>query len=109
MVACLVLPGPTACGSSTDAIAVDREEYVAVYVDLLRISGEAEDSAEAARLRGEVLARAGRTPDDLSAFVDRHADDPDYLADVWAEIERRLREDTAGVDSPVKVRPDSSQ
>lgn len=97
----------TGCGSSTDAATVDREEYIELYVELLRVSAAAEDSAEAARLRGQVLTRAGRTPEDLSAFVGRHADDPDYLADVWSEIERRLREDTVDVRPDATVSPDS--
>lgn len=91
----LVLTALSVACASEEADTVDRDEYVDLYVELLRVSAEADDSTEAVHRRAEVLERHGRTLEELTAFAERHAADPDYMAEVWLTIERRLRADTA--------------
>ncbi len=81
---------------------ISRSEYVEAYVAILRSREAAPDSAAAADSTRATLRRLELTIQDLQAFAERHTDDPGYLANVWAEIEDRLRNpespDTAGAE-----------
>ncbi|MGD2216384.1 MAG: hypothetical protein PVJ64_06495 [Gemmatimonadales bacterium] len=79
---------------------ISRQEYVETYVEILLAAELAEDSVAATEAAREILARRGLTEDDLLEFGRRHTDDPGYLAEVWTEIEERIRE---------PERPDSTE
>lgn len=81
-----------ACRASTDEASLDREHYIAIYVEILRAQAGAPDSVAAVDSATKVLARHGVTEDDLGEFARRHADDPGFLASAWGEIATRLRE-----------------
>ncbi|UCC74389.1 MAG: hypothetical protein JSV86_07480, partial [Gemmatimonadota bacterium] len=70
---------------------IDRQEYVDTYVEILLAAEIAEDSVAATESARAILARRGLTEDDLLEFGRRHMDDPEYLAEVWTEIEERIR------------------
>ncbi len=98
-----------ACGGAEEP-TLSEDEYVDAYVELLRAIDEEPDEAAASARAAEILARRGITEEDLAAFVERHRDDPKYLAEVWRRIEMRLRNpepaDTAQTDTArAKSRP----
>lgn len=85
-------------GEPRHETGIGRQEYVDTYVEILLAAELAEDSIEATESARAILARRGLTEDDLLEFGHRHADDPEYLAEVWSEIEERIRY-PEGVDS----------
>ncbi len=91
--------GLLACQQPSDPPGIDRDQYIELYVEILRAAGEAPDTAAAAQRADSILRLDGLTRDDLAVFADRHAEDPRYLADVWTEIERRLRAPQTEPDS----------
>ncbi len=82
-----------ACGGGPAADAIDRETFIAAYVDL-RVAALETDSARLADGdRAEVLSRHGVTADDLTFFAEAHATDLEFMRDVWNEIELLLDRD----------------
>ncbi len=83
-----------ACGpSGTDAPpAIDREVFIATYVDLRLAALDAPDFLVPPEEREEILRRHGVTQDDLLRFADVHGRDIEYMNDLWAEIEVRIEE-----------------
>lgn len=86
-------PGKPPAGAGRD---VSREEFIETYVALLRAEAQAADSAEARQRRAWVLERRNLTAADLERFAERHADDPAAMAEIWKEIETRIRALQAG-------------
>ena len=78
-------------GEPQHETAISRQEYVDTYVEILLAAELAEDSIAATESARAILARRGLTEDDLLEFGRRHTDDPEYLAEVWSEIEERIR------------------
>lgn len=87
-----------ACDSTTEG-DLTQDEYVDVYVELLRAADAAPDSFAASDSARRILAARGLSEEDLLEYARRHADDPGHLAEAWRTIEERLRapapEDTA--------------
>ena len=98
-----------ACGSATEEADLTHDEYVDVYVELLRAADAAPDSFAASDSARRILAAHGLTEQDLLDYVRHHADDPEDLAEVWRRIEERLRapepEDTAAGGDTTRVPP----
>lgn len=88
-----------ACEPESSPTAITRDEYIELYVEILRAASEERDALEASERAREILERRGYAPEDLNEFTRQHSDDPAYLANVWGQIEMRLRE---------KPKPDSS-
>ncbi len=86
-----------ACGSGSGP-GLSREQYVDLYVDILRARDAAPDSIAALDSARAVLERHGVTEDDLQGFSDSYVDNPGALSLIWLEIENRLRF-PAGEDS----------
>lgn len=80
-----------ACRPATEQTRIGREEYIAIYVEILRAADAAPDSLAASDSARAILARRGVGEGDLLEFARHYAEDPEYLADVWLEIETRLR------------------
>lgn len=74
-----------------DGPEVTREEFIETYAALLRVEAQAADSADARQRRAWVLERRGLTAEDLERFAARHADEPEAMAEIWKEIEARIR------------------
>jgi hypothetical protein len=88
--AVLVLFG---CGSSAPGDTIDREVFIATYVDL-RMAALDTDTARIGTVeRDAILQQHGVTADDLTTFADVHGADLEYMRDVWAEVELRLDTD----------------
>jgi hypothetical protein len=87
--ASLLLAATVACSGSAPQ-TIDREVFIATYVDL-RMAALGTDSARiGAPERDEILQRYGVTADELTAFAEVHADDLDFMRDVWNEVEVRM-------------------
>lgn len=98
VVALALSAGLAGCdGRGNGERGIDRETFVAAYTDLrLAIFDDVFDEAT----RDSILASHDVTEDELRAFVDRHADDPDALAEAWREVMDSLAAyDAARADS----------
>ncbi|HSG81213.1 MAG TPA: hypothetical protein VLC48_03110 [Gemmatimonadota bacterium] len=70
---------------------LSREEYIDLYVSILRAADAAPDSTAASDSALRILIERGYTEDDLLDFANRYATDAQTLADMWTEIEERLK------------------
>lgn len=83
---------PAACGMTDPAGSgpVDRGTFVAVNVELRRAARTASDSAEFAQRKRRILERHAVTAEELERFVERHAGEVGYLAELWGTINARV-------------------
>ncbi|NIN70849.1 MAG: hypothetical protein GTO46_02715 [Gemmatimonadetes bacterium] len=79
-------------GAGDQDVGISRQEYVETYIEILQAAEVAEDSVAATEAARAILARRGLTEDDLLEFGRRHSEDPEYLAELWEEIEERIRD-----------------
>lgn len=79
----------TACGGSAGE-SIDREVFIATYVDLRMAALETDSARLADADRDEILSRHGVTGEDLIQFADLHAEELEYMREVWNEVELRL-------------------
>lgn len=91
--AAALLVGVSACGDDPASYdgPIDRETFVATYVDL-RLSALGTPSGvitEAERSR--VLEKHAVTEDDLLGFADAWGADPAAMRSIWEDVQRRLR------------------
>ena len=101
LVALLALGGGAACDASAEE-GMARGDFVATYIDLRRatVAGELD-----AATRDSILAAHGTSEEELRAYVERHADDPEAIADTWREIVDRTaaRDSVAAADTAAVV------
>lgn len=94
-----LLAGAPSCGGDEAASPVDRDTFVAVWVDLrlaaLASSGEPPDPAT----RERIVERHGTTEEELLAFVDAHGRDIAYMERVWQDVEARMSELAPAADT----------
>lgn len=85
-----------ACGNATKepgpASTMDAQAFVAVYVDLRLADIHSTRPEEFEAAKQKVLTQHDVTADDLLEFVQRHGRDAEFMAAVWAAIEKRLAE-----------------
>ena len=76
--------------ASPDEAGLDRETFIATYVDLRTavIRGESHELSDQERAR--ILSAHGVTEADLTDFVDTHGEDVALMREVWDEVEARL-------------------
>jgi hypothetical protein len=86
-----ILPLVSACKQGSLADPISREEYIDIYVQILQAAAEEPDSVAATESAREILEDHGVTEDDLLTFARNHAEDAEYLVELWSEIEDRLR------------------
>jgi hypothetical protein len=84
----------TACGEN-DVVpivegVIDRETFIATYVDLRAATLAGSELALPDEQRDEVLAGHGVAAEGLEAFVEAYGRDLDYMNGVWSEVESRL-------------------
>lgn len=83
-----------ACSPDTAAPAstttVERETFIATYVDLRTTVVRAEAHELSDEARAAVLARHGVTEEDLLSFVETHGGNVAFMRQVWDEVEARL-------------------
>ena len=80
-----------ACKDTINPPPFGREQYIEIYVEILRAADEEADSIAASKRAEEILARHGVTQEELLAYAEHYIDEPEHLAEVWLEIETRLR------------------
>lgn len=73
-----------------DATAIDRETFIAAYVDLRTAAVRSESPEIPDGERAAVLARHGVTEEDLLGFAEAHGRDVAFMREVWDEVEARL-------------------
>jgi hypothetical protein len=83
--------GRTDGGASGDVI--DREAFIATYVDLRVAAQHAPDLHVSDEQRAEILARHGVDEAGLLEFADVHGRDIAYMSEVWNEINTRIQEE----------------
>jgi hypothetical protein len=83
----------SACGGSDPAVpadVIDRETFIATYVELRNAAIATPDFQVTPELRAEILARHGVDAEDLIRFAEAHGEDLDYMNAVWIEVETRI-------------------
>lgn len=102
----------TACDKVIERPPISQQQYVDIYVEILRAADEEPDEVAASQRAQEILDRRGVSQEDLLGFAEHYADDPEYLSEVWLEIERRLRspepQDSSNVEDRRRSRDDES-
>ena len=91
---------------SAPADPLSREDYIDLYVEILRVADESPDSMTASERALAILAQRGVSEEDLLAFARNHSHDPKYLVELWSEIEERLR-NPEPVDSAETKEPEA--
>jgi hypothetical protein len=87
----------TACGAGSGTTGLTDERFVTVVVELRRAAEETRGNPGAFPARRDsILQAAGVTEDQLRAYVDVHAGDLRHMAEIWADVSRRLA-DPGGV------------
>lgn len=83
-----------ACSPDTAApvgdTTVDREVFIATYVDLRAAVIRAEGFELSDEARATVLSRHSVTEEDLLGFAEFHGEDVAYMRAVWDEVEARM-------------------
>lgn len=77
---------------------IDRETFIATYVDLRDAAVRSAEFLVSADQRAEILARHGVDAEGLVRFAEAHGRDLEFMNEVWTEVETRLQE-LAGEES----------
>ena len=77
------------CGGG-DPATIDRDVFIAAYVDLRAEALLNDDRQITDDERDQVLQEHGVTEGDLMAFAEIHGRDVAFMRDVWDEVEERL-------------------
>jgi hypothetical protein len=87
------------CSSDTaepvEGDVIDRETFIATYVDLRAAAVTTPDFRLPPDVREEILARHGVSGEDLVGFAPAYGRDLELMNEVWTEVERRLQESDA--------------
>lgn len=70
--------------------AIDREVFIAAYVDLRVAAFSSEGDTITQAQREGILDRHGVTEGDLLSFAEVHGPDVPFMRGVWNEVEARL-------------------
>ena len=87
-----------ACSDTIDPPPISREQYVEIYVEILQAIDEEPDSIASSQRAQEILDRRGITQEELLAYAEHYLNEPEHLAEVWLEIETKIR-NPAGQDT----------
>lgn len=92
----LVVVVLAACGradGSASGEVIDRDAFIATYVDLRMAALHAPDLHVSDEQRAEILARHGVDEESLLEFADVHGRDIAYMSEVWNEIDTRIQQE----------------
>jgi hypothetical protein len=91
------------CGGGVDVPAdvIDREAFVATYVDLRRAAIASAEFQLTDEQRADILARHGVDDESLVRFANVHGRDLDYMNEVWTEIDARLTAEAGESEPPL--------
>src|SRR5688572_27915103 len=82
-----------ACGGAEQDVpadVMDRETFIATYVDLREAAIVMPEFRVTDEQRAEILSRHGVDSESLIRFADAHGSDLDYMNEVWTEVETRI-------------------
>ncbi|MCH7533862.1 MAG: hypothetical protein IIB36_19165 [Gemmatimonadetes bacterium] len=79
---------------------IDREVFIAAYVDLRAAALSTDDREITDEARAEVLSRHNTSEADVLNFAEYHARDLPFMRDVWDEIEVLLEDQRPMMDDP---------
>jgi len=81
-----------ACGGdgAVPADVIDRETFIATYVDLRWAAAETSELRITSDQRDQILADRGLDGESLVRFADAHGRDLEFMNEVWAEVDNRL-------------------
>ena len=88
-----------AAGLDEDDI-VDRDVFIAVYVDLRAAALSSDDGEITDEARTEVLSRHMASEADVLNFAEYHARDLPFMRELWDEIEVLLEAQRPMMDDP---------
>ena len=88
-----------AAGPGGDDI-IDREVFIAVYVDLRAAALTTDERELTDEARAEVLSRHSASEADVLNFAEYHARDLAFMREVWDEIEVLLEAQRPMMDDP---------
>ena len=95
-----------ACGGdAVPADVIDRETFIATYVDLRWAAVETPDFRISADQRDQILAARGVDGESLVRFADAHGRDLDFMNEVWAEVDKRITDREAGNETEPGAAP----
>lgn len=83
-----------ACGGSGERASgnvIDREDFIATYVDLRMAALHAPDLRVTDQQRADILQRHGVDEQSLLDFTDAHGRDIAYMSEVWNDIDSRIQ------------------
>jgi len=102
--AAALLLGLASCSSDTAEPSagdvIDRETFVATYVDLRLAAVASPDFRIPPSARDEILARHGVDAEDLVRFAEAYGRDLELMNEVWTEVEERFGESSADATPP---------
>ena len=84
-----------ACGGGAEVVpavdgVIDRETFIAVYVDLRAEAVRSPELELSPEAREQILAGHAVDEESLIAFVDAYGRELEYMNELWAEVERRI-------------------
>jgi hypothetical protein len=93
LTALALLWAAAACGTGvgTNRGDIDRETFVATYVDLRLAALGTPDMVVPDEQRAEILARHGVDGESLLRFADVHGRDVDYMSELWNEVDEQIQ------------------
>lgn len=80
---------------------ISRESFVETMVELRFEAARTHELRLTPAQRDRILARRGVTPDELVRFAEVHGGNVPYMAEVWTEVETRLRAKAEAYQAPV--------
>ena len=78
-----------ACGARSDD-AIDRDVFIDTYVDLRVAALETDSQRVSTPDRDSILTAHGVVAEDLDHFTNVHAEDLDFMRDLWNDVELRM-------------------
>lgn len=94
----------TACDGAPGSYdgPIDRETFIATYVDLRLSALGTPDGVTTDDERGRVLSKHGVTAEEVEGFAEVWGSDPAAMKSIWEEVQLRLRI-AAGEDTTTSV------
>lgn len=76
-----------ACTGDELPTTIERDTFVQTYANLRIAAVETDSGRIALAARDSILDAFGVTEDDLTLFAEVHAEDLDFMRDVWNDVE----------------------
>jgi hypothetical protein len=79
-----------ACRRPEEPASIDRETFIATYVDLRKAALASPTHTISDAERERVLSEHGVAEEDLVRFAEVRSVDPDYMVALWTEVSARV-------------------